>query len=72
MSESSDQQIQQQDIDCCHLKWSDYKDHMPTMASQLFHENSMVDVTLVIEDERIYAHRIVLSACSTLLQVNFF
>ena len=52
------------------FKWSDYPSHLSGVVCQLLEEECMVDVTLVAAGERIPAHRIVLSSCSTLFQVN--
>ncbi|XP_044014777.1 uncharacterized protein PFB0145c [Aphidius gifuensis] len=69
ISDNQQQQQLQENIDNCYLlKWPDHNDYMLSVASQLFKENSMVDVTLVVDGEHIYAHRIVLCSYSTLFQ----
>ncbi|XP_012259404.2 uncharacterized protein LOC105687991 [Athalia rosae] len=50
------------------FKWSDYENHVPCVIRQLLEENCMVDVTVSADGHKIHAHRIVLSACSTLFQ----
>ncbi|XP_015514497.1 protein abrupt isoform X1 [Neodiprion pinetum] len=50
------------------FKWSDYGSHVPCVVRQLLDENCMVDVTISADGHKIHAHRIVLSACSTLFQ----
>lgn len=52
------------------FKWNDYQNYLPNLARQLLAEDSMVDVILVAEGERIHAHRIILCSCSTLFQVK--
>ena len=52
------------------FKWCDYQNHLSGVVRQLLDENCMVDVTISAEGEHIHAHRIVLSACSTLFKVN--
>lgn len=51
------------------FKWNDYQNHLSDVVRQLLEDDCMVDVTLAAAGERIHAHRIVLSACSTLFQV---
>ncbi|XP_067003414.2 transcription activator GAGA isoform X2 [Anabrus simplex] len=50
------------------LKWNNYQSHVAEIFVQLLLAESMVDVTLCVEGEKIYAHRIVLSACSPYFQ----
>ncbi|XP_047345726.1 uncharacterized protein LOC124947510 isoform X1 [Vespa velutina] len=50
------------------FKWNDYQNHLSDVIRQLLEDDCMVDVTLSAAGERIHAHRIVLSACSTLFQ----
>ncbi|KAI4487723.1 hypothetical protein M0802_011913 [Mischocyttarus mexicanus] len=50
------------------FKWNDYQNHLSDVVRQLLEDDCMVDVTLSAAGERIHAHRIVLSACSTLFQ----
>ncbi|XP_049829622.1 protein bric-a-brac 2-like isoform X1 [Schistocerca gregaria] len=46
------------------LKWNNYQDHLAEVFLHLLQAQSLVDVTLCAEGQKIYAHRIVLSACS--------
>ncbi|XP_049784678.1 protein bric-a-brac 2-like isoform X2 [Schistocerca cancellata] len=47
------------------LKWNNYQDHLAEVFLHLLQAQSLVDVTLCAEGQKIYAHRIVLSACSS-------
>lgn len=51
------------------LKWNNYQSHVAEIFTQLLQAESMVDVTLCTEGQKIHAHRIVLSACSPYFQV---
>ncbi|KDR15924.1 modifier of mdg4-like isoform X2 [Zootermopsis nevadensis] len=50
------------------LKWNNYQSHVAEIFTQLLQAESMVDVTLCTEGQKIHAHRIVLSACSPYFQ----
>ncbi|XP_054276400.1 uncharacterized protein LOC128995414 [Macrosteles quadrilineatus] len=50
------------------MKWNNYKDHLSGILLQLLETESMVDLTLCAEGERISCHRIILSACSPYFQ----
>ena len=70
MSKTNDHQQQSQETNSTYcFKWSNYQNHLSGVIRQLLQEECMVDVTLYTEGERIYAHKIVLCACSALFQV---
>ena len=51
------------------LTWHTYSDHLREMLKNLLKENYQSDVTLVSDDKKqVRAHKIVLSACSTVLK----
>ena len=52
-----------------HLGWKNYADHLKDMLYMLFKSNEQTDVTIVCDDKKqIKAHKIVLSACSTVFK----
>ncbi|XP_031618556.1 longitudinals lacking protein, isoforms H/M/V-like [Contarinia nasturtii] len=53
------------------LQWNQHHPNLLTVFSSLLHSNQMVDVTIVMENREIHAHKIVLSACSPFFQ-NIF
>ncbi|XP_032689081.1 uncharacterized protein LOC116852641 [Odontomachus brunneus] len=53
------------------FRWNDYQNHLSDVVQQLLEEDCMVDVTIYAAGYRVHAHRIVLCACSTLLQEIF-
>ena len=54
------------------FKWSDYHSHLSEIVTELLEQECMLDVTLCAEGQKIQAHRLVLSACSTLFHVRDF
>jgi hypothetical protein len=55
------------------LKWNTYGAHLSTAFQDLFSESTFSDVALVCDDQTLLpAHKIVLSACSTVLKNILF
>uniref|UniRef100_A0A1B6GQ17 BTB domain-containing protein n=1 Tax=Cuerna arida TaxID=1464854 RepID=A0A1B6GQ17_9HEMI len=50
------------------MKWDNYQKHIGGIFVQLLESETMVDVTLCAEGEKISCHRIILSACSPYFQ----
>merc|ERR1711963_1193074 len=51
------------------LNWHTFSDHLKLMFKDLYQEGSHSDVTLVCDDQTQFkAHKIVLSACSSVLK----
>ena len=51
------------------LLWHTYSDHLREMLHELHTSEELMDITLVCDDKRILkAHKIVLSACSSVFQ----
>ena len=46
------------------LKWNDFQNIVQTSFGDLRSDNDFTDVTLACEDQRIKAHKVILSACS--------
>ena len=54
------------------LKWYSYSDHLREMLQEMMKSDELSDVTLVCDDKRQFkAHKIVLSACSSLFKSIF-
>ncbi|RXG71800.1 Protein bric-a-brac 2, partial [Armadillidium vulgare] len=47
------------------LKWNNYYSTLNSTFQKLWHNGTFVDVSLIVEDQKIDCHKIVLSACST-------
>lgn len=52
------------------MKWNNYQNHITEIFLQLLESETMVDLTLCAEGEKINCHKIVLSACSPYFQVT--
>ena len=51
------------------LSWHTFSDHLREMLHEMMKSNKLTDVTLVCDDKRQFkAHKIVLSACSTIFK----
>lgn len=50
------------------MKWNNYQNHITEIFLQLLESETMVDLTLCAEGEKINCHKIVLSACSPYFQ----
>ena len=51
------------------LNWNEFTEHLQLMFRDLYHEGRYTDVTLVSDDQTQFkAHKIVLSACSTVFK----
>lgn len=48
-----------------HLNWNDHLNHMRRNFSSLLEHNELVDVTLYCEGEKLSAHKMLLSVCSS-------
>ena len=52
-------------MDTYNVKWNTFSEHMRDALFQMFNSDFLTDVTLVCDDkEKLYAHKIVLAACS--------
>ena len=50
-----------------HLIWKNYDTELPSSFCDLWERREFADVTLSVRDGSIQAHRLVISACSTVL-----
>ena len=51
------------------LNWLTYTDHLREMLHEMMKSNDLTDVTLLCDDKRKFkAHKIVLSACSSVFK----
>ena len=46
------------------IKWTNYQTNIVNSVGKLRNDDEFVDVTLVCDDKRISAHKVILSACS--------
>ena len=46
------------------IKWTNYQSNIVNSVGKLKNEDEFVDVTLVCEEQSIWAHKVILSACS--------
>ena len=46
------------------IKWTNYQTNIVNSVGKLRKEDDFVDVTLVCDDTKISAHKVILSACS--------
>ena len=52
-------------MDTYNVKWNTFSEHMGDILFQMLNSKYLTDVTLVCDDkEKLYAHKIVLAACS--------
>ena len=49
-----------------HLKWNDYEANIRSIFQELKEDTDHVDVTLSCHDGQIHAHKVILSACSSI------
>lgn len=54
------------------LRWNNHQPNLISVFSSLLQNDQMVDVTLILDNREIHAHKIVLSACSPFFQVDPF
>lgn len=52
------------------LRWNNHHPNLISVFSSLLQNDQMVDVTLILDNREIHAHKIVLSACSPFFQVT--
>lgn len=48
-----------------HLNWNEHMDYVRRNLSSLLEQNELVDVTLYCEGEKLFAHKMLLSVCSS-------
>ncbi|XP_064455798.1 protein tramtrack, beta isoform-like [Ornithodoros turicata] len=53
------------------LKWNNHQSNLVSVVDELYAREAFVDVTLVCEGRSVKAHKVVLSACSPVLQALF-
>lgn len=52
------------------MKWNNYQNHIGGIFVKLLEAETMVDLTLCADGEKICCHRIILSACSPYFKVG--
>jgi hypothetical protein len=53
------------------LRWNNYSTHITNALDDLRAEDELTDVTLCAEGNKIRAHKLLLSACSTFFRETF-
>ena len=53
------------------LKWDGFQDQERASFQELRNDTDFTDVTLACEDQNIKAHKVILSACSPVLKIQF-